>query len=301
MWFSTTAQKNKKNVTDNKKNFVIIDTITIYLEDIMKKTILKAGVVAASLLFSVSSFAGGTCDLTNIAAWSANQNPANLLSVSDQAAHDNTSCGLQLEVAEQQGGAARHWVQDDSPNGELRYRVSFCFNPNNIELPSTGPERRLKVHIASCGSPAGPNSCFGFDNLMLKFDNTNANAATPDYRIIGYVRDNNIAGAAKRNVFNFPVPDAPFRLEYDLLFGANDTGHLKMWIDAENETDPRILELTGLDLDPAIFKGIFLTRIGQMGVHESIAAGQEYYFDEFESRRQTFIGGGACPHTPPAP
>ena len=267
----------------------------------MNKIIKKTGLLTATLFFSAASLAGGpSCDVTNVdGVWSLVQNPTGKLDVTAAAAHNGTACGLQLAIEEQQGGAARHWVQDDSPSSELRYRTSFCFNPNGIELPSTGTERRMKIHIASCGSPAGPDQCFGFDNLMLKFDNTNANMATPDYRIIGYVRDDNQPGANRRNVFNFPVPDAPFRLEYDLLFGDNNTGHLKVWIDANAETDTPVLDLTGLSLPAAKFKGINLARIGQMGVHESIAAGQTYYFDEFESRRQTFIGGGACTPTNP--
>jgi len=256
--------------------------------------------LTASLLFSAATLAGGTCNVTNAeSAWSVVQNPTGKLDVTEAAAHDGTDCGLQLAIEEQQGGAARHWVEDDSPNSELRYRASFCFNPNNIQLPSTGPERRLKFHIASCGLPSGPDACFGFDNLMMKFDNTNADMLNPDYRVIGYVRDDNQGGANKRNVFNFPVPNAPFRLEYDLMFGDNNTGYLKVWIDADDENDTPVLNLTGLSLPAAKFKGINLARLGQMGVHESIAAGQTYYFDEFESRRQTFIGGGACTPTNP--
>jgi hypothetical protein len=250
----------------------------------------KIKVLSSTLLLFASTAIFAQCDNTNLTAWSANQNPSNKLNVTAASAMGGSSCGLELTVAQQQGGAERHWVQDDSPNEELRYRAAFCVDLNGLEVPSSGPERRLKFHIASCGSPA-VNGCFGFDNLMLKLQNVGSIAA-PDFQIFGYVRDFNIPSTYKRNVFTADVPDSgPFRLEYDLNIADNNNGYLKMWVNATQESDPTILNLTGLSLPPAQVKGINLVRLGQMGAQDSIAAGQTYYFDEFESRRQTFIGG----------
>ncbi|MDP0953237.1 hypothetical protein Q6283_28565, partial [Klebsiella pneumoniae] len=56
------------------------------------------------------------------------------------------------------------------------------------------------------------------------------------------------------------------------------------------ESDPRAVEVTGLDTS---VKWPYITRarLGSMDKSANAGVGSTYYIDEFESRRQTFIGG----------
>lgn len=248
--------------------------------------------VATACMASTAAMAGGSCSLTNLNAWSANQNPAGKMDVTAAAALEG-DCGLEFTTAVQVGGAGKHWVQDDSPNAEQRYRNSFCFDPNDVELPPSGTFRRLKMHTVSCGAPA-TTDCSFFDSLMMKVQNVGT-IADPDYAVVGFVRDFNLGSATKRNIFNFDInDDGPTRIEYDLQYGAGTSGYLKVWTDASAESDPTVLDIQGINLDPAEMEGANFIRYGQQDLLNNITPDQTYYIDSHESRRQTFIGGGSC-------
>lgn len=239
----------------------------------MKKTLITLGFLA------VGGYASAQCNISNATgAWSAVQNPNSNLDVTATAAQGGTSCGLAVTTSVQATGADKHWVQDDSPNTEQRYRAAFCLDPNGINLPTSGTYRRLKLHMAQCGSGAG---CQNFDIVQFKLENTGSG-----YSLKSFVRDSNTATGGNKLKFDVPVADAPNRVEYDLDM---TNGTLKVWVDATAETDTPVINLSGLDL--AAWAGVNQARLGFMDKGNNVTPGQEYYIDEFESRRQTFIGG----------
>jgi hypothetical protein len=81
----------------------------------------------------------------------------------------------------------------------------------------------------------------------------------------------------------FPVTAGPHAVEIDwrraTAPGAND-GAFQMWIDGLP-----VLNLTGLDNDSG---GIDYARLGALSIKPG--ASGRIYWDEFESRRQTYIG-----------
>lgn len=236
------------------------------------KTVLGLGLIL------VGSVAMAQCDNTNGNAWGQYNNPDNKMNVTASAAMGGTSCGLELEVKNQNGGqASRHYVQDGSPTQETRYRAAFCVDPNSLPMETSGPNRRIKIHQAQCGGGACDNS----DIVQIKVESVSAG----QYRLDMFVRENGAPYNKSRHFVN--IPDAPTRIEYDLDLAA---GTFKLWVNATSESDPRAVELTGLDTST---KWPFITRarLGSMDKSNNAGIGSTFYLDEFESRRQTFIGG----------
>ena len=236
----------------------------------LTKTILGLG------LTLVGSVAMAQCDNSNLSAWSSVTNNSNKLNVTAGSAMGGTACGLEVEVIPQTGGqSTRHFVQDSSPNNESRYRAAFCVDPNTVGMPSTGPNRRVKIHQAQCAG----GLCASGDVMQFKLQHNGSN-----YQLDLWVRDKN--DPTWRNRHFVDIADGPNRIEYDLDLNA---GSLKVWVNATSESDPRAVELTGLDI--ADWPVITRARLGSMDRSTRVTTGDTYYLDEFESRRQTFIGG----------
>lgn len=236
----------------------------------LTKTILGLG------LTLVGSMAMAQCDNSNLSAWTSSQSPAGKMNVTAAAAMGGTSCGLDMEVVTQNGGqSTKHFVQDSSPNGETRYRAAFCVDPNSVNMATSGPNRRLKIHQAQCGG-AG---CDSSDIVQFKLMN---NGST--YQLEVWVRDKNIPSWRNTNLIN--ISDAPTRVEYDLDL-TNST--FKVWTNATSESDPKDVDLSGLDISG--WPKVSRARLGSMDKSSNAGTGDHFYLDEFESRRQTFIGG----------
>lgn len=248
--------------------------------------------MAVALLGTGSAFA--QCDSTHLNAWSDKMDNGSI-DVTANAALANTTCGLDMTTAVATNGATKNWVQDSSPNEEQRYRVSFCLDPNNINLPEAGTTfRRVKFHIASCGNEAG-DVCQGFDYLVLKL----FNAGGGDYQVTGFMKNfDNTNESGRVDRYTFDINDnGPTRIEYDMVLG--NSGSFKLWTDnGPGDEGSPVVDLGTINTDPSQMEGVNLARLGSMDLNTNIATGQHYYIDEFESRRQTYMGKGSCANTP---
>lgn len=227
----------------------------------------------------LSNLAMSQCNISNAtSAWSLVQNPNSMIDVVSAAAMGGTSCGLQVTTSVQNSGSEKHYVQDDSPSAEQHYRAAFCIDPNSISLPSSGAYRKIKTHMAQCGNGTG---CANYDIVQFKLQSD----ANGNYSLKSFVRDTNSVG--NKNKFDVPLTDGPNRVEYDLDIAS---GTFKLWVDATAETNTPVIDLSGLDLS-SWSGGVNQARLGFMDKGINITTGQTFYLDEFESRRQTFIGG----------
>ncbi len=243
----------------------------------------KILVATSAMLFGTVAMA--QCDNTNGDAWGQYNNPTGGMNITAAAAQAGTTCGLALEVINQNGGqASRHFVQDGSPNQETRYRAAFCVDPNSLPMETTGSNRRVKIHQAQCSG----GNCDNSDIVQIKVESVVAN----QYRLDLFVRQDNGGTAAQNKSRHFvDIPDAPTRVEYDVDLTA---GTFKLWINATAESDTPAVDLTGLNTS---VKWPFITRarLGSMDKSNNAGLGSLYFLDEFESRRQTFIGGSCGP------
>ncbi|MEZ5471429.1 MAG: hypothetical protein R3E90_06590 [Marinicella sp.] len=254
----------------------------------MKKVLL----ITALGLASANAFAGGTCDNANLAAWSGTTNPdAGALAVSAASAMAGTACGLEVSIL---GTRDKNFVQDTNPNGEQRYRARFYIDPNGIALPTSGANRQAKFHQAQC--VAGTPPCQSNAIVQFKLQNQ----PTEGYVLNGFVAgDSGTVDQVRR--FRVDIPDSgATAVEYDVDLS---TGSFKLWVNATSEADPvatNLLTGTGVDYNDLVFTGIggqagwgggvSRARLGFTNSPANAPDSQPFYLDEFESRRQTFIG-----------
>ncbi len=238
---------------------------------------LKNIAIAASLLVSGSVFAqtctGGDA---NLGAWSSTTNPNGRLAVVDGTIEGDCALSAGADFA------ARHFVQDDSPSGENRYRIRMALDTNGIVMPESGTFRRLKfMNIRTPGPGQGGTAPFR-QITQLKLEREGGS-----YRIDGFIRDcaGLPANNASKNRFDFDIPDGVNVLEMDINIA---TGSFRMWLNATAETDAPVVNLT-VDLSQWS-DGADSLRVGTLNNPTSLTEGAAILLDAVESRRQSFIG-----------
>ena len=196
----------------------------------------------------------------NLSAWTSNNNDLGDLSASAAAALVGSK-GMQALIDD----ATAIYVTDDTPNAELRYRARFYFDPNSIIMASGDTHYIFKGFVGA-----------STDVLRLEF-----RQSAGIYQIRASVADD---GSAFISSSFFTISDAPHFIEVDWRAatapGANNGG-LTLWIDGVQQAD-----LTGMDNDTW---RVDRARLGALSGIDVGTSGT-YYFDAFESRRQTLIG-----------
>jgi hypothetical protein len=196
----------------------------------------------------------------NLSAWTSNTNDAGDLSVSAAAALVGSQ-GLRAVIDD----TNTIYVTDDTPNAEPRYRARFYFDPNSMTMASGDAHFIFKGFMGT-----------GTDVLQVEFRNS-AGA----YQIRGKILNDSSAFVVTNW---FTISNAPHAIEVDWRAstgaGANNGG-LTLWIDGVQQAD-----LTGVDNDTSRIDRVRLGALAGMDVGTS----GTYFFDAFESRRQTFIG-----------
>jgi hypothetical protein len=160
---------------------------------------------------------------------------------------------------------ANIYVTDDTPNAEPRYRARFYFDPNSIPMASGDN------HFIFYGY-SGTSTIV----LRVQFRFSNGN-----YQVRAALRND---GSTWTNSSWFTISNATHYIEIDWRAatgaGANNGG-LTLWIDGTQQAD-----LTTVDNDT---RRIDRVRLGTIAGIDTRTRGT-YYFDAFESRRQTPIG-----------
>ena len=196
----------------------------------------------------------------NLSAWSSSTTDGGHLSVSAAAALVGAN-GLQALINDNNA----IYVTDNSPAAEPRYRARFYFDPNSIAMRNTDTHyifygfnatgtAVLRVELRK------PSSVYGIRASLLN-DGTG-------FTTSGW----------------FTISDAPHQIELDWRASTAaraNNGGLTLWIDGTQQTN-----LTGIDNDTRRIESV---RLGAVAGIDSNTRGT-YYFDAFESRRQTDIG-----------
>jgi hypothetical protein len=157
------------------------------------------------------------------------------------------------------------YVTDDSPNAEPRYRARFYFDPNSIAMVN-GDVHRIFYGYS------------GASKVVLRVEfRRNSNL----YQLrVGVLND----GSSWTNSGWITITDAPHAIELDwqaaTAAGANNGG-LTLWIDGMQQAN-----LTSVDNDTWRMDRV---QLGAVNGIDTCTRGT-YYFDAFESRRQTYIG-----------
>ncbi|MEZ4865121.1 MAG: metallophosphoesterase [Caldilineaceae bacterium] len=211
---------------------------------------------AADLIFS-DTFEGGT-----LAAWSSNTN-GSAIQVSSAAAQVGQR-GVAFSITSNTGT----YLTDNSPNSETHYRVRFYFDPNSIPMAS-GDSHYI------FGGYQGSSRI-----LRMEFRNSKG-----QYQIRVGALEN---GSTWKITSWYAISDASHTIEMEwrasTTAGAND-GFLTLWIDGLP-----LNNISGLDNDTRRMDSI---RLGPLTSLDSGTRGA-YYFDDFVSRRQSYIGSATA-------
>ena len=199
----------------------------------------------------------------NLGKWSSAVTDGTNLRATVAAAMAGTAFGLEALVNDTNS----LYVQDNNPDAEKRYRARFYLDPNGFDPGEASSHFRIRIFIAF--DPSG----FRVATVVLK---RQAGA----YSVEGRVRRND---GTRADTGFFPITDAPHFIELDWQRstgpGAAD-GAFEMWID-----NTSVATLPGIDNDTS---PIDFARLGAIAV--KTGASGTLYYDQFESRRRTFIG-----------
>ncbi|MEO7840357.1 MAG: CARDB domain-containing protein, partial [Anaerolineales bacterium] len=196
----------------------------------------------------------------NLSAWTSSATNGGDLSVSASAAL-NGNQGLQALINDNNTIS----VTDDSPNAEPRYRVRFYFDPNSIPMASGDAHFIFKAFMGT-----------STEVIRLEFRQS---AGVYQIRQGAFQNDSSW-------MYNnwITISDAPHSIELDWraasASGAGD-GYLTLWIDGGGQGMLAVVDNSGKLIDSA--------RLGALTGIDNGTRGT-YYFDAFESRRQTYVG-----------
>jgi hypothetical protein len=199
----------------------------------------------------------------SLAAWSSANTDGGDLAVSALAAMGLSSLGVRGLVDDTAG----LFVQDDTPEDEDRYRARFYFDPNGFDPGEGQAHRRTRIFLAFEDGPRRLAAVVlrrlsGAYSLSVRArQDDNSQADTPF----------------------IAITDAPHVVEIDWHRASGpdaEDGSLELWIDGVS-----VATLTGLDNS---ISSVDFVRLGALSV--KVGAGGTMYWDEFESRRATYIG-----------
>ncbi|MEM9293796.1 MAG: PQQ-dependent sugar dehydrogenase [Acidobacteriota bacterium] len=160
----------------------------------------------------------------------------------------------------------RHYIVDETPDGENHYRVRFLFDPNSLTMDEN---KRHKILTAFSETPSRRLLTF-----VIRYQSGNF-----FLRVKGHLDDGSWAQAAWIN-----LGDEPRVLEAEWLKAtdfATPDGRLRVWVD-----DVLQDTLTGLDFDDG---SIDFVRFGTVGGTDLGTSGS-VYLDDFVTTRHNFIG-----------
>ena len=195
--------------------------------------------------------------------WSSANTDGGDLSVQPAAALHGT-VGLAAQVDD----TAALFVVDESPNDEFRYRARFRLDPNGFDPGEANGKLRVRVFMAFEEDPT-----LRLVTLVLR-------RIGGQYSLMGRVRLDD--GTRVQTGF-FDITDAMHMVEIDWKWSEGsdaNNGSFTLWID-----EVPVSMLTGLDTSASL---VDFVRLGAMTVKPG--ANGTLYFDDFESRRERYIG-----------
>ena len=217
---------------------------------------------SSDVIFS-DSFESG-----NLSAWSSSTTDGGDLGVNTAAALVGAN-GLQAVIDDNN---SIH-ITNDSPNAEPRYRARFYFDPNSISM--TNGDNHFIFNA--------------FEGTSTAVTRVDFQRSSGNYQLRARVLDDS-SNWIDTNWFT--ISDAAHFIEVDwqaATSGGANNGSLTFWIDGIQQAS-----LTGVNNDTWRIDRV---RLGAISGIDSGTRGT-YYFDAFESRRQSYIGPASGASTP---
>ncbi len=243
---------------------------------------MKIKTLSLSLLglvgFAAGSVMAQTCPTSLTPPWSAAVSSGGSLS-SAAPGYASTACKLNAAITGNLGSASA-FVRDDTPANEQRYRAQFLINVDNL----TGQTTAHLVRVFAATTDA-PNA--GVSELVK---------LTVYGNVAGTSKSLGILTASSTGTGGFAATNIPLtggtagvhRIEIDWTKGAS--GGVKVWLNNTTEASPNVtLTANNTAWTGGVDSGVLGLAQASPGFR-SVQTGRVVYFDQFDSRRQTFIG-----------
>jgi hypothetical protein len=233
----------------------------------------KMKVLSLALLglvgYAGSAVAGG-CPSSPVPPWTAVNALGGTAAIA-AGGYAGTACRLDSALTGDASSFAT--VQDDTPDGETRYRAQFILNADSIS--NLGAVDAAYVFTAQSGTGA---------QVQLSVVGDGAGG-----KLISYFVPNASAGGGS-DVGSIVLAAGENHIEFDLDNGANGgSPHFSIWVNNNNEASPDFSQ-TSFNNGGATIETAFLGLAGATPSFVATAAGAAVGFDQFDSRRVTFIG-----------
>lgn len=233
--------------------------------------ILGLGALAA---FGFASSAFAQCPASPVPPWSSQTVLGGALSI-DGPGLNGTSCKLNSRITANIGGATAA-VRDNTPENEPRYRAQFMINADAL----TGQNLIQGVRVFSASTET-PNLGVSEVVRLTVIGNAAGTAKTLSIFTACAEQPSGVCSATT------PLPAGDVRVEFDWQKSA--TGSLRVWVNNTTEGTPTAT----ISANNSAWGGVDFAVLGLANASSAFRAAQlnrDVIFDEFDSRRQTFIG-----------
>jgi len=224
--------------------------------------------------FAFAGVAAAACpagpDIAHGGAWTAD-NQLGGTAVIATPGYAGTACRLDSTLTGDASSFAT--VEDDSPSAEPRYRAQFIIDADN--LTSLGLVDASYIFTAQSSTGTVPVS------LSIVGDGSGG------HLVSYFVPDSTSSSGSDSG--SFALVAGPNYVEFDVDNGADGTPHFSIWVNNNVEASPNFTTTTfnnGSAVVDTAFLGLAGPTPGYVGSSDALAVG----FDQFDSRRTTFIG-----------
>ena len=238
--------------------------------------ILGLGALAA-FGFASSAFAGVNCPASPVGPWSSQSALGGSVAIVE-GGYDSTNCRMDAAITTN-GPGVNAFVRDNTPGqdgSESRYRAQFLINADN--LTGLNSIQSAKIFGATANTPYLNHS----DVIRLTlFGNLQGTQKVLGILTVCEGQSNNQCAATAQ------LSAGVNRIEIDWN---KDASNVRVWINAANENDPPVATINA---NNAGWSGVDYATLGLANASPSYRSAQlnkAVGFDEFDSRRQTFIG-----------
>ena len=197
---------------------------------------------------------------------------------------DTTACKLRTAIGQNANANGKAAVLDQTPANETRYRAQFIVDVSGIGLTQSN-RAAIAFNVIGGTSPAG-----GTNNMFQAFLRGNGSGAALRF-LVG-----DTAQPSFYRTIDVPLPNqaGANRVEIDLTVGGG-TGSLRYWVtDVAASTSDGSPTGSSTTLANAAWTGVDQVTLGLGGAsgqwRANFTATSYVFFDQFDSRRQTFIG-----------
>ena len=217
---------------------------------------------------------------------------------------NGTSCALKVSLTASSNSAAE--VKDTSPNNEQRIRVRFYLDLNALITQGFNSSNQAAV-IHKMTDTTAP---FSSDQVVVRVVGS---STTPTVRFA--VSDLNPASHVTQVAIPLPTSaNNQYRIEYDMQIGSGSTtpvpglpalpagctampaagnGCIRMWVSDAAATSSDTAPDASITFNDTGYSGAKVSSLGMQSGSPGFRtnhAGTVLRFDEYDSRRQTFIG-----------